>query len=107
MSQSNGKGTPMQERLHPELIERLNQFTDDFLSDTDNSLDKKSIELIAVAVSISVGCAPCTDFHIGEAKRCGTEQVGLDAENVPVAAGVVNDDLLIQVVLEQFPCRYR
>ena len=61
----------MQETLNPELIERLNAFTDEFLSDGDNSLDKKSIELIAVAASVCVGCAPCTDFHVSEAKRCG------------------------------------
>jgi AhpD family alkylhydroperoxidase len=65
------KGIPMQEQLNPGLIERLNAFTDDFLSDEDNGLDKKTIELIAVAVSVCVGCVPCTDFHVAEAKRCG------------------------------------
>lgn len=61
----------MKEKLHPELIETLNAFTDGFLSDADDSLDKKTIELIAVAVSVCVGCVPCAEFHVNEAKRCG------------------------------------
>jgi len=59
------------EKLNPQLIDELNSFTDSFLSDSDNTLDKKTIELIATAVSICVNCSPCTDFHINEAKKHG------------------------------------
>ncbi len=61
----------MHDKLSPELIAELNTFTESFLSDCDNSMDKKWIELIAVAVSVCVNCAPCTDFHITEAKKHG------------------------------------
>ena len=61
----------MKETLSPELIKELNAFTDSFLSDDDNSLDKKTIELIATAVSICANCLPCTDFHINQAKKYG------------------------------------
>jgi len=61
----------LKENLSPELIAELNSFTDSFLSDSDNTLDKKTIELIATAVSICVNCVPCTDFHIDEAKKHG------------------------------------
>ena len=59
------------ENLSTELITELNSFTESFLSDSDNTLDKKTIELIATAVSICVNCGPCTDFHINEAKKQG------------------------------------
>ena len=59
------------ERLSSELITELNSFTDSFLSDCDNTLEKKTIELIATAVSICVNCGPCTDFHISEARKYG------------------------------------
>ncbi|MHC4620820.1 MAG: carboxymuconolactone decarboxylase family protein [Planctomycetota bacterium] len=61
----------MKEKLNSNLIGRLNEFTDGFLSAQDGVLDKKTIELIATAVSISVDCKPCTDFHINEAIECG------------------------------------
>lgn len=61
----------MKEKLDSSLISKLNDFTDDFLSEQDGVLDKKSIELIATAVSICVDCSPCTDFHITEAVRYG------------------------------------
>ena len=53
------------------MISKLNDFTDVFLSDEDGVLDKKTIELIATAVSICVDCSPCTDFHITEAVKHG------------------------------------
>ena len=61
----------MKEKLNSNLLSRLNDFTDDFLSARDGVLDKKTIELIATAVSICVNCEPCTDFHINEAIQCG------------------------------------
>lgn len=61
----------MKETLSPQLTGELNAFTDKFLSDEDGSLDKRTIELIATAVSICVNCVPCTEFHINEAKRHG------------------------------------
>ncbi len=61
----------MKEKLDSSLISRLNDFTDDFLSEQDGVLDKKTIELIATAVSICVDCSPCTDFHIAEAVKHG------------------------------------
>jgi AhpD family alkylhydroperoxidase len=61
----------MKEKLDSSLISKLNDFTDDFLSEQDGVLDKKSIELIATAVSICVDCSPCTDFHITEAVKHG------------------------------------
>ena len=65
----------MREKLDASLVRELNSFTDDFLSEEDGILDKKTIELVATAVSISVDCLPCTDFHITEAvKRGATSQ---------------------------------
>ncbi len=61
----------MKEKLNSSLISKLNDFTDDFLSEQDGVLDKKTIELIATAVSICVDCSPCTDFHITEAVKHG------------------------------------
>ncbi len=61
----------MEEKLDSGLISKLNDFTDGFLSEQDGILDKKTIELIATAVSICVDCSPCTDFHITEAVRYG------------------------------------
>ena len=61
----------MKEKLESSLISKLNDFTDDFLSEQDGVLDKKTIELIATAVSICVDCSPCTDFHITEAVKHG------------------------------------
>ncbi len=61
----------MREKLDSSLISKLNDFTDDFLSDKDGVLDKKTIELVATAVSICVDCSPCTDFHITEAVKHG------------------------------------
>ena len=61
----------MEEKLNSNLISKLNSFTSDFLSDQDGVLDKKTIELIATAVSICVDCSPCTDFHITEAIQNG------------------------------------
>ena len=61
----------MKEKLDSSLIRKLNSLTDDFLSEQDGILDKKTIELIATAVSICVDCSPCTDFHITEAVRYG------------------------------------
>jgi AhpD family alkylhydroperoxidase len=61
----------MKEKLDSGLINKLNDFTDDFLSEKDGVLDKKTIELIATAVSICVDCSPCTDFHITEAVKHG------------------------------------
>ena len=61
----------MKEKLDSSLIRKLNDFTDDFLSGQDGVLDKKTIELIATAVSICVDCSPCTDFHITEAVKHG------------------------------------
>ena len=61
----------MKEKLDSSLISKLNDFTDDFLSEQDGVLDKKTIELIATAVSICVDCSPCTDFHITEAVKHG------------------------------------
>ncbi len=61
----------MKEKLNSSLISKLNDFTDDFLSEQDGVLEKKTIELIATAVSICVDCSPCTDFHITEAVKHG------------------------------------
>jgi AhpD family alkylhydroperoxidase len=61
----------MKEKLDSSLISKLNDFTDDFLSEQDGVLDKKTIELIATAVSICVDCSPCTDFHITESVKHG------------------------------------
>ena len=61
----------MKEKLDSGLIRKLNSLTDDFLSEQDGILDKKTIELIATAVSICLDCSPCTDFHITEALRYG------------------------------------
>jgi len=61
----------MKEKLDSSLINKLNSFTDDFLSEKDGVFDKKTIELIATAVSICVDCSPCTDFHIAEAMKHG------------------------------------
>ncbi len=61
----------MKEKLDSSLISKLNNFTDDFLSEKDGILDKKTIELVATAVSICVDCSPCTDFHITEAVKHG------------------------------------
>jgi AhpD family alkylhydroperoxidase len=61
----------IKEVLNPELISQLNSFTEAFLSSDDTTLDKKTIELIATAVSICVNCVPCADFHIKEAKKHG------------------------------------
>ena len=60
----------MKEKLDSSLISKLNSFTDDFLSE-DGVFDKKTIELVATAVSICVDCSPCTDFHIAEAVKHG------------------------------------
>ena len=60
----------MKEKLDSSLINKLNEFTDDFLSE-DGVLDKKTIELIATTVSICVDCSPCADFHIAEAVKHG------------------------------------
>ncbi len=62
----------MKEKLDSSLISKLNNFTDDFLSEQDGVLDKKVIELIATAVSICVDCSPCTYFHITEAVKHGS-----------------------------------
>jgi len=64
-------GIKMKEKLDSSLIRKLNSFTDDFLSEQDGILDKKTIELIAIAASICVDCLPCTDFHITEAIKNG------------------------------------
>ncbi|MHC4640709.1 MAG: carboxymuconolactone decarboxylase family protein [Planctomycetota bacterium] len=61
----------MKEKLDSSLISKLNDFTDDFLSEQDGVLDRKTIELVATAVSICVDCSPCTDFHIIEAVKHG------------------------------------
>ena len=61
----------MEEKLNSDLISRLNDFTDDFLSEKDGVFYKKTIELIATAVSISLDCSPCADFHITEALNYG------------------------------------
>ena len=61
----------MEEKLDSSLTTKLNSFTDDFLSEQDCVLDKKTIELVATAVSICVDCSPCTDFHIAEAVKHG------------------------------------
>ena len=61
----------MREKLDSDLIRSLNSFTDDFLSEQDGVLDKKTIELIATAVSVCVDCSPCADFHIAEAVKHG------------------------------------
>ena len=61
----------MKEKLDSSLISKLNDFTDGFLSEQDGILDKKTVELIATAVSICVDCSPCTDFHITEAIEHG------------------------------------
>jgi AhpD family alkylhydroperoxidase len=61
----------MKEKLDSSLISKLNDFTNDFLSEQDSVLDKKTIELIATAVSICVDCSPCTDFHITKAVKHG------------------------------------
>ena len=67
----------MKEKLDSNLISKLNAFTDDFLSEQDGVLDKKTIELIATAASICVDCSPCTDFHIAEAVKhgAGSEEI--------------------------------
>jgi len=61
----------MKEKLDSSLIRKLNSFTDDFLSEQDSILDKKTIELVATAASICVDCSSCTDFHITEAVKHG------------------------------------
>ena len=61
----------MTEKLNPGVISKVNDFAGNFLSEQDGVLDKKTIELIAIAVSICVNCTPCTDFHINEAVQCG------------------------------------
>jgi AhpD family alkylhydroperoxidase len=61
----------MQDRLNPDLVRESNSFTDSLLSDGDASLDKETIELIALAASICFDCAPCTEFHIIEARKHG------------------------------------
>ena len=61
----------MKEKLDSSLMRKLNSFTDDFLSEQDGVLDKKTIELVATVASICVGCSPCTDFHISEAINNG------------------------------------
>ena len=61
----------MKEKLNSNLTSKLNSFTNDFLSEQDGVLDKKTIELIATAVSMCVNCTPCADFHINEAMQSG------------------------------------
>ena len=61
----------MEEKLNSDLVSKINSFTSDLLSEQDGVLDKKTIELIATAVSICVDCSPCTDFHITEAVKNG------------------------------------
>jgi len=68
----------MKEKLDSILIRKLNSFTDDFLSEQDGILDKKTIELIATAVSICVDCSPCTDFHIAEAVKYGASSAEIN-----------------------------
>jgi AhpD family alkylhydroperoxidase len=67
-----------QEKLNPKVIKQVNEFTEIFLSEKDNILDKKTIELIATAVSMSVNCIPCTNFHIQEALNNGATKEELN-----------------------------
>ena len=61
----------MNEKLDSNLVSQLKDFTGELLSEQDGVFDKKTIELIAIAVSICVDCSPCTDFHINEAVKHG------------------------------------
>ena len=61
----------MKEKLDSNLIYKLSSLTDNFLSEQDGILGKKTIELVATAASICVDCSPCTDFHITEAVKNG------------------------------------
>ena len=71
----------MKEKLDSSLIRRLNSFTDEFLSEQDGILDKKTIELVATAASICVDCSPCTDFHIAEAVKHGATSQEINNAN--------------------------
>jgi AhpD family alkylhydroperoxidase len=52
------------------------------------ALDKKTKELMAVAVSVVIHCEPCMEWHIHEALKAGaTEQEILEAMDVAFEMG--------------------
>lgn len=36
-------------------------------------------ELVAVAISVAVGCRPCTSYHLAEARRAGATDAAIEA----------------------------
>ncbi len=66
----------------PEVYKTLLQLTTDTLR--PGALDKKTKELVAIALSVAVRCEPCLKRHLEGAKRGGATQEEV-AETISVA----------------------
>ncbi len=53
-------------------------------------LDEKSLETIAIAISIAAGCEPCTRYHLKAAAELGSS--GLEMMQMVALAGAIRND---------------
>ncbi|MGB8252871.1 MAG: carboxymuconolactone decarboxylase family protein [Anaerolineaceae bacterium] len=58
------------------LLKDINDLYDQFSNNVaaPGNLDKKTKELIAVACSVLADCAPCLEWHYGQAVTAGANQ---------------------------------
>jgi AhpD family alkylhydroperoxidase len=63
-------------KLNPETAKGFNALSMGAL--TDGSLDKKTRELLALAIAVTQRCEPCINLHVEALMKCGAtrEEVG-------------------------------
>lgn len=74
------------------LLEDVNEIYDRFSEKVyaAGALDRKTKELIAIACSVMADCAPCIEWHYGQAVTAGANQEELSealAVSMSIAAG--------------------
>lgn len=74
------------------LLNDVNELYDAFSNKVaaPGNLDKKTKELIAIACSVVADCAPCIEWHYGQAVKAGANQEEISealAVAMSVAAG--------------------
>jgi len=74
------------------LLDDINKLYDAFSNKVaaPGSLDQKTKELIAIACSVEVDCAPCLEWHYGRAVKAGASREEISealAIAMSVAAG--------------------
>lgn len=84
---SDSKYAEKMHQVAPKTIDALMNFNQAVFEETDSSLDRRTKELIAVAVAATTQCPYCIDMHVRAAHEAG-------ADEAQVAAAVMISSLL-------------